>query len=346
MCTSDSTSAKRPLRHCARPCSPSFADSQAYPARASWRATTTRLVGWSSTIRIRLRSASACGISGSGRGMNAPNCPGWAISGSISSTLPRGRVMARRSVVPAPGVLSIDTSPPMASARRRLITRPSPLPPKRRVVLPSAWLKGWNRRACWSGVTPMPVSVTRNTRRSRSPSRPCHSSATSMKPASVNLIAFDRKFDRICRRRRPSTTCAGPMRSSTVTVSTRPLLEAEPVKLAAVDCSRRASDIVVGASSMRPASTLEKSRMSPMICSRDAADCWITWIVRRWSVSSSLCASTSSMPVTPIIGVRISWLIAARKLLLAILASRAATSLERSFFSSCLMSVRSVATPR
>jgi len=50
--------------------------------------------------------------------------------------------------------------PPMISARRLLITNPSPVPPKRRVVVESAWVKGLNSRCCCSGEMPMPVSRT------------------------------------------------------------------------------------------------------------------------------------------------------------------------------------------
>ena len=82
-----------------------------------------------------------------------------------------------------------------------------------------------------------------------------------------------------------------------------------------------------------------------MICSSDCADDWMTLSARRWSASSDVCASTSTMPVTPIIGVRISWLIAARNALLAWLASIARASLARRRSSSCLSGVRSIAMP-
>ena len=74
-----------------------------------------------------------------------------------------------------------------------------------------------------------------------------------------------------------------------------------------------------------------------MICSSDCAEDWITFNARRWSASSRVWARISTMPVTPIIGVRISWLIAARKVLLAWLASFARASLARSSSSSCLI---------
>jgi len=47
----------------------------------------------------------------------------------------------------------------MASARRRTMDRPRPVPPKRRVVELSACTNGWNSRLRCSSVRPMPVSA-------------------------------------------------------------------------------------------------------------------------------------------------------------------------------------------
>ena len=52
--------------------------------------------------------------------------------------------------------------PPSRSASSLLSASPSPVPPYLRVVLASAWVNGWNSRATWSGVIPIPVSVTSN----------------------------------------------------------------------------------------------------------------------------------------------------------------------------------------
>ena len=102
-------------------------------------------------------------------------------------------------VVPAPGVDSMSTRPPISSPMRRLIARPRPVPPKRRVVSTSACENGWNSRACACSLMPMPVSVTRITSASL-PSAPsagsCRpgSTATVTPPCSVNLIALDTKL--------------------------------------------------------------------------------------------------------------------------------------------------------
>ena len=63
-------------------------------------------------------------------------------------------------MLPSPGRLSTDTPPPISSTSCRQIASPSPVPPKRRVVELSAWVKGRNSAAVWSGDMPMPVSQT------------------------------------------------------------------------------------------------------------------------------------------------------------------------------------------
>src|SRR5215207_6267500 len=57
---------------------------------------------------------------------------------------------------PAPS-LSAQMVPPIASARRLEIARPRPVPPKRRLIDASVWLKDWNSRSTRSGGMPIPV---------------------------------------------------------------------------------------------------------------------------------------------------------------------------------------------
>ena len=73
-------------------------------------------------------------------------------------------------VEPVPGLLSAVMSPSISCASRRTIERPSPVPPKRRVVERSACANGWNSRARCSASKPMPVSVDRE-RDARAPCR-------------------------------------------------------------------------------------------------------------------------------------------------------------------------------
>ena len=61
------------------------------------------------------------------------SCTTWCTTGKGSST---------RKVLPVPSVLSTPMLPPMSSASRRLIARPSPLPPYLRVVELSACTNG------------------------------------------------------------------------------------------------------------------------------------------------------------------------------------------------------------
>ena len=65
-----------------------------------------------------------------------------------------------RSGCRRPGSLSTPTSPPISSASSRQIDRPRPVPPKRRVVESSACVNGVNRRACIAGSMPGPLSLT------------------------------------------------------------------------------------------------------------------------------------------------------------------------------------------
>ena len=58
--------------------------------------------------------------------------------------------------------------------------------------------------------------------------------------------------------------------------------------------------------SIFPASTFEKSKMSLMIFKRDLALLCAMAIFRAWSLFSSLWVSRPNMPITPLIGVRIS----------------------------------------
>ena len=55
-----------------------------------------------------------------------------------SAGVARPRPSSNQKVLPWPGALSTPMRPPMSSTRRLLMESPSPVPPKRRVVLPSA----------------------------------------------------------------------------------------------------------------------------------------------------------------------------------------------------------------
>src|SRR5262245_18010875 len=70
-------------------------------------------------------------------------------------------------------------------ASLREIARPSPVPPQRRAVRESAWVKSWNSFACCSAVMPMPLSATASSTQSRPSATLRTRSATS--PSFVNF---------------------------------------------------------------------------------------------------------------------------------------------------------------
>ena len=75
-----------------------------------------------------------------------------------------------------------------------------------------------------------------------------------------------------------------------------------------------------------PASIFEKSRMSLMTVSSDSPDDLTMSRYSRCSAVRSVPSASSVMPMTPFIGVRISWLMLARNSLFARLAASAASS--------------------
>ena len=94
------------------------------------------------------------------------------------------------NVLPSPGTLSTPISPPIIAMSRSEIARPSPVPPKFRVVEPSACTNGWKIARCFSRGMPMPVSRTEN-RSTIRPSWPAPDSTFSTtSPDAVNLIAL------------------------------------------------------------------------------------------------------------------------------------------------------------
>ena len=74
-----------------------------------------------------------------------------------------GRVLSQivnQKVLPMPGSLSTQIRPPISSTSLAEIVRPSPVPPNRRVVEPSACSNGWKIVCNFSTGMPIPVSAT------------------------------------------------------------------------------------------------------------------------------------------------------------------------------------------
>ena len=150
----------------------SAVSSTSMPHSASWWRTARRASGWashSSTWRPRRPEG-----------------------GSARASSMTGQRMVNQKVEPLPASLSRPMVPPICSTSFLEMTRPRPVPPKRRVAEVSAWVKAVNRRFWSAGLRPMPVSVTL-TRRVAIPSGSGASSSMTrmvMEPVSVNFTAL------------------------------------------------------------------------------------------------------------------------------------------------------------
>ena len=228
-----------------------------------------------------------------------------------------GSVIASEKVEPWPGWLTTVMSPPMSVASWRLIARPSPVPPKRRVVEPSSCTKASKIAAWFSGRMPVPVSTTSMT------SDTCVSDGFTPRaristwPLAVNLSAFDTRFMRIWRMRSSSPLAQRCRYGSMSSSSSMPFWCARCANRSMTSSTTwRMSRSCVSRRSL-PASIFEKSRMSLMMASSASAELWMVAAKRRWRGSSLESSSSSVMPSTPFIGVRISCDMRARNSLLA-----------------------------
>mmetsp|Transcript_21109 Transcript_21109/g.81936 ORF Transcript_21109/g.81936 Transcript_21109/m.81936 type:complete len:221 (-) Transcript_21109:3398-4060(-) len=166
----------------------------------------------------------------------------------------------------------------------------------------------------------MPVSRTSKTSRSAPPRRT--TSLTS--PCGVNLTALVSRFSSTWRSRVGSvSTASGSSAGASSTNDT--LFSAarnRTTSMQPLSSGRsrtgRASTLIL------PASILEKSRMSLITVISASAESRMVWACSRWSGFSGVSSNSPLMPITPFMGVRISWLIVARKALLAWLAASAA----------------------
>ena len=160
--------------------------------------------------------------------------------------------------------------PPMSCTSWREMARPKPVPPYLRVVELSSWLKGVNSACKRSEGMPMPESLTsKRSNPSGEPSRGARTRRTTS-PRSVNFTALPTRLTSTCFRRSGSPSTRAGTRGSTTSTSSMPFSSARRASrssASSINCRR--SKLVV-ASSTRPASILEKSRMSSMSWSREA----------------------------------------------------------------------------
>ncbi len=171
----------------------------------------------------------------------------------------------------------------------------------------------------------MPVSAT-VTRSSGSPSADGSiASVARTLPVAVNLTALPSRLSSIWRQRDGSSRICPGRSAGTSHTSSSPLACADGATTSMASCSASRGSKSTASSVSLPASIFEKSRMSLMIVTRLSADRWICSAYSRCSEASGVSSSRLTVPMTPFIGVRISWLTVARKALLALAASSAAS---------------------
>lgn len=172
---------------------------------------------------------------------------------------------------PAPYSLRTLIEPPIISASRLLMLSPSPVPPYLRVVEPSAWVKGWNSRACCSGVMPMPLSSTSNSSSTQSGPAACTRQCSRTWPLAVNLIALLVRLVSTWPSRIGSPTSRSGTASATSTRYTSPFSRARYPATVATVLNTSRSEKSIRSMSILPASIFEKSRMSLMMPRSDIA---------------------------------------------------------------------------
>ena len=214
-------------------------------------------------------------------------------------------------------------SPPIRRTSCWLIARPRPVPPARR-ERSATCSKGWNSRSICSRAMPMPVSET--VKRSIRLLGPWATTSTDspIRPWSVNLTALDSRFSSTWRSRWPSARTRVGSCASRWTSKARPFSAARGRidSLQISSSARRSSGLSCRVS--LPASMLATSSRSVISTSRCSPDSRI----RRMrcccaSLSEASICSSCAKPRMALSGVRNSWLIVARKRLLAWFAASA-----------------------
>ena len=132
------------------------------------------------------------------------------------------------------------------------------------------------------------------------------STVTSTSPRSVNLMALPTRFISTWRTRLASPITSAGTRSAIVDRTVMGFSLARGARMASVPCTSRRMSKGAGASSKRPDSIFEKSRMSSMIASSASPLARIVSAHSRCSGCSGESISRLVMPMTPFMGVRIS----------------------------------------
>ena len=186
--------------------------------------------------------------------------------------------------------------PPSSAVTSLAMDSPSPVPPYRRLSVPSPCWKAPKITATFSGAMPIPVSVTENASRLPSPSPAPSPAAASTEPGSaaaaaaetvrtrsatcpfsVNLTAFDSRLPSTCRSRCRSVTSSAGADGSIEIAKSSPFSAVSGPNVACRSSTSALSRNRSGCTSSRPASTLDRSRMSLMSCSRSEPAEWMTF---------------------------------------------------------------------
>jgi hypothetical protein len=175
----------------------------------------------------------------------------------------------------------------------------------------------------------MPVSRTSNRKRARPSPSGRLETATATPPSWVNLSPLPTRLSSTCLSRVGSPLTIGGECSSSSKASPSPRSRACGSVSWRTRSRTSGTEKSIRSSSSPPASTREKSRMSLMTASRWRPESRIASTWRRSLSGRSAAASRSAMPSTPVSGVRISWLIAARNSALARAASSPAAGPPR-----------------
>src|SRR6266404_8286024 len=163
------------------------------------------------------------------------------------------------NVLPSPTTLSSHSRPPCSSTKRRASGRPRPVPSS---PLP-AWRNASKIRSASCAAIPGPVSATAT---STFPSRRSADTSTTP-PAGVNFTALERRLKTTCRSFRSSASSVISA-GSTVSRSSTPRRAAVSALTVTPLSSTVRSETGESSSSIRPDSTLARSRRSLMSASR------------------------------------------------------------------------------
>ena len=213
-----------------------------------------RLIAWSSTTSTRIPCTSAGSL----------RRAGWS---------PSPKRAVKRNVLPTPSPLSTQMRPRIISTSCCEIARPKPVPPKRREVELSTWLKESKICACLSGGMPIPVSRTEICNSTAPRNSSSIATSTSTSPSSVNLMALPTRFTTIWRRRLGSPTRRSGRSGGMWQISSRSFSDARIARVCTASPRQSRKPNSMSSSANRPASILEKSKMSLSNSSRASADC-------------------------------------------------------------------------